>query len=57
MLCVRCGLKQEALLPQTDYFLLHKQRAVRQAEIGNESVPTQLAQCWFPGLAISNAKI
>ena len=23
----------------------------------NESVPTQLAQCWFPGLAISNAKI
>ena len=25
--------------------------------IGNESVPTQLAQCRFPGLAISNAKI
>ena len=25
--------------------------------IGNESVPTQLAQCWFPGLAFSNAKI
>jgi len=25
--------------------------------IGNESAPTQLAQCWFPGLAISNAKI
>jgi len=25
--------------------------------IGNESVPIQLAQCWFPGLAISNAKI
>jgi len=24
--------------------------------IGNESVPIQLAQCWFPGLAISNAK-
>jgi len=23
----------------------------------NESVPIQLAQCWFPGLAISNAKI
>jgi len=57
MLCVRCGLEQEALLPQTDYFLLHKQRAVHQAEIGNESVPTQLAQCWFPGLVISNAKI
>jgi len=25
--------------------------------IGNESVPIQLAQCWFPGLAISSAKI
>jgi len=25
--------------------------------IGNESVPTQLAQCWFPGMAISSAKI
>jgi len=21
---------------------------------GNKSVPIQLAQCWFPGLAISN---
>jgi len=25
--------------------------------IGNKSVPIQLAQCWFPGLAISNAII
>jgi len=25
--------------------------------IGNESVPIQLAQCWFPGLAASNAEI
>jgi len=25
--------------------------------IGNESEPIQLAQCWFPKLAISNAKI
>jgi len=24
--------------------------------IGNERVPIQLAQCWFRGLAISNAK-
>ena len=24
---------------------------------GNESVPIQLAQCWFPGLAISDAKM
>jgi len=28
-----------------------------QDGIGNESVPIQLAQCRFPGLAISNAKI
>jgi len=26
-------------------------------EIRNESVPIQLAQCWFPGLVISSAKI
>jgi len=25
--------------------------------IGSESVPIQLAQCWFPGLAISSAKM
>ena len=25
--------------------------------IGNENVPIQLAQCWFPGLAIFNAKM
>jgi len=25
--------------------------------IGNESVPIQLTQCWFPGLVISNDKI
>ena len=25
--------------------------------IGNDSVSIQLAQCWFSGLAISNAKI
>ena len=28
-----------------------------QGYMGNESVPIQLAQCWFPGLAISNTKI
>ena len=31
------------------------ERAITR-RIGNESVPIQLAQCWFPGLAISNAK-
>jgi len=30
---------------------------VTQTTIANESVPIQLAQCRFPGLAISNAKI
>jgi len=25
--------------------------------MGNESVPIQLAQCWFPELAILNAKL
>jgi len=29
---------------------------VRTGAIGNESVPIQLAQCWFPELAISSAK-
>ena len=29
----------------------------RGGGIGNESVPIQSAQCWFPGLAISSAKI
>jgi len=33
-----------------------KYDTIRDA-IGNESVPIQLAQCPFPGLAISNAKI
>jgi len=26
-------------------------------DIGNESVSIQLAQCWFPGVAVSNAKM
>jgi len=29
----------------------------RVKSIGNESVPMQLAERWFPGLAIFNAKI
>jgi len=29
----------------------------RVKSIGNESVPMQLAERWFPGLAIVNAKI
>jgi len=28
-----------------------------EPQLGNGSVPIQIAQCWFPGLAISNAKI
>ena len=30
---------------------------IETGAIGNKSVPIQLAKCWFPGLAISNAKI
>jgi len=29
----------------------------RRSKIGHETVPIQVAQCWFPGLAISCAKI
>ena len=35
----------------------HKQLVQAKFNIGNESVLVQLARCWFPGLAISNAKI
>jgi len=36
----------------------HGERGVEQAWLmANESVPIQLAQCWFPALAISSAKI
>jgi len=27
------------------------------SHIGNESAPIQLAQCWFPGRNLSNAKL
>jgi len=36
--------------------LSHNQGQI-SATVGNESVPIQLAQCWFSGLAIFNAKI
>jgi len=31
--------------------------SLNRNRIGNESMLIQLAQCWFPGLAISNANI
>jgi len=37
--------------------LKYRRRALAVRAIGNESVPIQLAQCRFPGLVISNAKI
>jgi len=38
--------------------LLYSDKSTYRHEcIGNESVPIQLAQCWFPGLAIYNTKI
>ena len=49
------------LVTFTDEYLcvneLHNAVAYVIARMGNESAPIQLAQCWFPGLAISNAKI
>jgi len=45
--------KQQQTYPQyKEQFLCTK-----TATTGNKSAPTQLAQCRFPGLAISNAKI
>jgi len=42
----------------TNIHLARTPLPVRNSKIlGNESVPIQLAQCWFPGLAISNAKM
>jgi len=35
----------------------HDISSVQTGLIGNESLPIQLWQRWFPGLAISNAKI
>jgi len=41
-----------------DYFIFYEVqgRAYANVKTGNESVPIQLAQCRFTGLAISNAK-
>jgi len=41
-------LRMRAIVAQSPHFV---------SEIGNKSVPIQLTQCWFPGLAISSAKI
>jgi len=38
-------------------FLPPNQQRQSTEGIGNESVPIQLAQCRFPGLVISNARI
>jgi len=35
----------------------HQQRGILRRFVENESVPIQLAQCWFPGLAISSANL
>jgi len=43
-------------LPVT-YEILELKMLHPRVDIGKESVPIQLAQFWFPGLAISNAKI
>jgi len=45
------------LFGNTAHILHHVILKSTAASIGNESVPIQLAQCWFPGLAISSAKV
>jgi len=52
------------LLPSKNTTARHAKKGIYAARprhdncaIGNESAPTQLAQCRFPGLAISNAKM
>jgi len=48
-------------VPSLFFDVLHSPRcnriALGERVIGNESAPIQLAQCRFPGLSISNAKI
>jgi len=39
------------------YVFTARRYASAVLSVGNESVPIQLAQCRFPGLAISSAKI
>ena len=70
-LCIFTILHYEAFLPTAKLCCLSLLRQPRHCLwtqklaviipvadwIGNESVPIQLAQCWFPGLAISNDKI
>ena len=52
------------LLPSKNTTARHAKKGIYAARprhdncaIGNESVPTQLAQCRFPALAISNARM
>jgi len=54
VLCRVVGLR-----PKWIYTVIgpHRMRNHEQRPVGNDSVPIQLAQCWFPGLAISSAII
>jgi len=53
------GQPEFCLLYYYYYVLLRHNggKTEHSSSVGNESVPIQLAQCWFPGLAISSAKI
>jgi len=61
-MCVAARAARRQTNMATCLFFLNaaERKAVAQAEagvhVGSESVPKQLAQCWFPGLAISNSK-
>jgi len=61
LLVIAAGLVRRFVLEEGKYASTHGRTERKHTYccslIGNESVPIQLAQCWFPGLAISNAKI
>jgi len=53
----RVSPKTRASKSATSRSAVHAKQPCAVNSIGNESAPIQLAQCWFAGLAISNAEI
>jgi len=53
MVVVNADYSTFTVLPESFNYQLKVEGGI----MGKESVPIQLAQCWFLGLAISNAKI
>ena len=55
--CVSSGFQSSVTTTRAHDTGLLAGWTARLRYIGNESVPIQLAQCWFPGLAIYGAKM